>query len=506
MVPGSRHRARQRRGHRRRPERTRQLPGLQAAAQAVDAADHRLRRPVARRSRRARLVRLDQAHAAQLDRPIHRRARALCRRAATRASTSRCSRPGPTRCSARPTWCSHPSIRSSNTIVPGEWPEGDAGSWKGTFGLDVEPAEAVARYREFAAAKSELERQAEGREKTGVFTGAFAINPTNGEAIPVFVADYVLMGYGTGAIMAVPGQDERDWEFAEEFDPPDHPYRATAGRTSTGRRTSATARRSTAGSSTGSTSPTPSARSSRGSSSKVAARAPSRTSCATGCSAASATGASRSRSCTTRSARSRCRSRCCPVELPEMTNFEPATSDDPDALPEPPLARRRLGRGRARAPGSGVGGLRRRAGARISGRPTRCRSGRVRAGTTCATSTRPTRIVRSIPRSSASGRKGTRVDGSPKAGLVDLYVGGVEHAVLHLLYARFWHKVLYDLGHVSTLEPFQTAGEPGHGPGGRVHRRARRCTSRRRKSSSATARSSSRASRSRASSARWARA
>ena len=53
-----------------------------------------------------------------------------------------------------------------------------------------------------------------------MFTGAFAINPTTSEAIPVFVADYVLMGYGTGAIMAVPGQDERDWEFAEEFDLP----------------------------------------------------------------------------------------------------------------------------------------------------------------------------------------------------------------------------------------------------------------------------------------------
>ena len=79
----------------------------------------------------------------------------------------------------------------------------------------MSPAEAIARYREFAASKSELERQSEGREKTGVFTGAFARNPTNGWSIPIFVADYVLMGYGTGAIMAVPAHDERDFEFAE---------------------------------------------------------------------------------------------------------------------------------------------------------------------------------------------------------------------------------------------------------------------------------------------------
>ena len=65
-------------------------------------------------------------------------------------------------------------------------------------------------------------------------------------------------------------------------------------------------------------------------------------------------------------------------------------------------------------------------------------------------------------------------DGAPDAGGVDLYVGGVEHAVLHLLYARFWHKVLFDLGHVSTPEPFQRLVQPGLHPGGRVHRRARR--------------------------------
>ena len=76
---------------------------------------------------------------------------------------------------------------------------------------------AVEAYVAAARMKSEVERQMEDREKTGVFTGAYAINPANGKEIPIWIADYVLAGYGTGAIMAVPGQDERDWEFAEKF-------------------------------------------------------------------------------------------------------------------------------------------------------------------------------------------------------------------------------------------------------------------------------------------------
>ncbi|RJP41147.1 MAG: leucine--tRNA ligase [Phycisphaerales bacterium] len=79
---------------------------------------------------------------------------------------------------------------------------------------------AVDRYVETARHRSDLERTAETRLKTGVFTGGFAINPVNGERIPVWVADYVLMGYGTGAIMAVPGHDTRDFEFAKQFDLP----------------------------------------------------------------------------------------------------------------------------------------------------------------------------------------------------------------------------------------------------------------------------------------------
>ena len=81
-------------------------------------------------------------------------------------------------------------------------------------GSQPTPGDAVRAYQAAASAKSELDRQ-EDKRKTGVFTGSFATNPATGKQIPVFIADYVLMGYGTGAIMAVPGQDERDWEFAE---------------------------------------------------------------------------------------------------------------------------------------------------------------------------------------------------------------------------------------------------------------------------------------------------
>jgi len=78
----------------------------------------------------------------------------------------------------------------------------------------------VDSYLKSVQSKSDLERQDDNREKTGVFTGSFAINPVNGEKVPVWIADYVLMGYGTGAIMAVPAHDMRDWEFAKKFDLP----------------------------------------------------------------------------------------------------------------------------------------------------------------------------------------------------------------------------------------------------------------------------------------------
>ena len=83
-----------------------------------------------------------------------------------------------------------------------------------------EQRRAVNAYVEQATRKSDRDRTADTKEKTGVFTGAYAINPVNGERAPIWVADYVLMGYGTGSIMAVPAHDDRDYEFAKQFDLP----------------------------------------------------------------------------------------------------------------------------------------------------------------------------------------------------------------------------------------------------------------------------------------------
>src|SRR6266567_7786843 len=77
--------------------------------------------------------------------------------------------------------------------------------------------DAVEAYRKKTAGKSDLERMDLAKDKSGVFSGAFAINPVNGERVPIWIADYVVMGYGTGAIMAVPAHDERDYEFARQF-------------------------------------------------------------------------------------------------------------------------------------------------------------------------------------------------------------------------------------------------------------------------------------------------
>ncbi len=103
----------------------------------------------------------------------------------------------------------------AHCLIPPEWPPGISETWKGADG-NLRPRAAVRAYQNWAASRSDRERQ-EDTKKTGVFSGIHAINPVNGKQIPVFISDYVLMGYGTGAIMAVPAHDERDHEFAVKF-------------------------------------------------------------------------------------------------------------------------------------------------------------------------------------------------------------------------------------------------------------------------------------------------
>ncbi|MDX5317803.1 MAG: class I tRNA ligase family protein, partial [Actinomycetes bacterium] len=108
----------------------------------------------------------------------------------------------------------HPLVTGATSLVPAAWPEGTLTAWTGG---GASPRDAVAAYQAKASAETDVERTDETRPKTGVFTGLFATNPVNGEAVPVFTADYVLMGYGTGAIMAVPSGDQRDHDFASKY-------------------------------------------------------------------------------------------------------------------------------------------------------------------------------------------------------------------------------------------------------------------------------------------------
>ena len=268
-------------------------------------------------------------------------------------------------------------------------------------------------------------------EKTGVFTGFYAINPVNDERIPIWVADYVLMDYGTGAIMAVPAHDERDFAFAQKFGLPIMQVVAPAdGEVERGRRVRRALRRtrcsSTRASSPACPRPRRSARSSSGSRSRAAASRRSTTACATGCSRASATGAARSRSSTA--------TRCgivpvpedeLPVLLPEVDDYLPK-GRSPLAAAEDWVRRRR---------------------ARRAAAPAR----------------RETDTMDTFVDSSWYFLRYTdpHNDEAPfDRGMVDYwlpvnqYIGGIEHAILHLMYARFFTKALNDLGIVGFREPF----------------------------------------------------
>ncbi len=328
-------------------------------------------------------------------------------------------------------------------------------------------AELVAAYRAYAKDKSDVSRQ-EGKDKTGVFTGAYAVNPVNGERVPVFLADYVLMGYGTGAIMAVPAHDERDFEFAETFGVPMRVVvKPESGEAKEG---------CFSGEGIAVNSGPLNGLSTADAKAKVVARLEE-----LGLGAGT----------TTYKLRDWLFSRqrywgepfpivfdedgvphdlpesMLPVLLPHMENFKPSSSDDPNAPVVTPLGRAEdwvkvnldLGDGR---------------GERAFTRETNTMpnwAGSCWYYLRYLDPANPAALVgkdteRFWMLSSRTPGMSPRIPGSPASasasfdpslhhlGGVDLYVGGVEHAVLHLLYARFWHKVLFDLGHVSTPEPF----------------------------------------------------
>ena len=327
-----------------------------------------------------------------------------------------------------------------------------------TLGLRT-PTEAVAAYRRRAGARSDVERQVEGRAKTGVFIGCYATNPATGDQIPIFVADYVLMGYGTGAIMAVPGQDQRDWEFAEAFDLPIvrtvQPPASWTGQAYAGEGPAINS--ATAGANGGEAGGIDL----NGLGVAEAKRRMIHWLEATG------TG---SGTVTTRLhdwlfSRQRfwgepfpivydledglpraLPEASLPVVLPDLEDYSPTTFADDDAtsLPVPPLARATdwvevtldLGEGR-----------------KTYRRETNTMP---QWAGSCWYELRyldPDNERAFVDPAIERYWMGPRFPGD--SGGVDLYVGGAEHAVLHLLYARFWHKVLFDLGHLSSFEPYR---------------------------------------------------
>jgi len=345
----------------------------------------------------------------------------------------------------------HPLV---DDAIPASWPVDTRDAWTGGY---ASPQEAVAAYRAQAAAKTEAERQDEGRSKTGVFTGAYATNPVTGTQVPVFVADYVLMGYGTGAIMAVPGGDERDYEFATAYDlevvhtvqpPAEHVEGAWTG--------------------DGEVINSANEEISLNGMTVAEAKA-----AITRWLEDKGLGEAR----TTYRLRDWLFSRqrywgepfpvvydeegrvhalpdeMLPVDLPEVPDYSPRTFDPDDATssPEPPLGRAEdwvtveldLGDG-----------------PRTYRRDTNTMPNW--AGS-CWYELRyldPHNSERLVDPAIEQYWMGPTED--KPCGGADLYVGGVEHAVLHLLYARFWHKALYDLGHLASAEPFHRLFNQGY--------------------------------------------
>ncbi|KUH94488.1 leucine--tRNA ligase [Mycobacterium sp. IS-3022] len=337
-------------------------------------------------------------------------------------------------------------------LVADQWPAGVDERW--TYGAAT-PAEAVAAYRTAIAAKSDLERQ-ENKAKTGVFIGAYATNPANGQRVPVFIADYVLLGYGTGAIMAVPGHDQRDWEFATEFGLPI--VEVVAGGDISLEAYSGDGEIVNSGE-------------------------------LNGLSVASAKEAITARLAAAGRAQPRveyklrdwlfARQRywgepfpivydedgrahplpesALPVELPDVPDYSPVLfdPDDADSVPSPPLEKATSWVNVELDLGDGL---------KPYTRDTNVMPQWAASSWYELRYTDPHNQKELCAKENESYWMGPRPaeHGADDPGGVDLYVGGVEHAVLHLLYVRFWHKVLYDLGHISSREPFRRLVNQGY--------------------------------------------
>ncbi|WP_026460965.1 leucine--tRNA ligase [Schaalia suimastitidis] len=343
--------------------------------------------------------------------------------------------------------------------VPALWPDGTKEAWRGTY---ASPRDAVAAYRAQAARKTEMERTAEDREKTGVFTGFYGTNPTNGHAVPIFVADYVLWGYGTGAIMAVPAHDQRDWDFARAFDldvirtigDANDPYGHDLDDSAY----------------TGDGIAVDSANdeiSLNGMSKDEAKAAMTQWLESKGLGHGTVTYRLRD----WLFSRQRYWGEpfpivwddnglphalpedMLPVELPEISDYSPRTfdPDDSQSSPDAPLGRADEWVEVELDLGDGLKKYRRETNTMPQW-----------AGS-CWYEMRYTDPNNDEALASAANLDywmGPR-EGKPSGG-TDLYVGGVEHAVLHLLYARFWQKVLFDLGHVPDAEPYHTLFNQGY--------------------------------------------
>ncbi|SNC61274.1 leucyl-tRNA synthetase [Kytococcus aerolatus] len=345
--------------------------------------------------------------------------------------------------------------------APAQWPEGTKESWTGGHAT---PRKAVEAYRLAASRKTELERQADEKAKTGVFTGVWAVNPVTGQQLPVFVADYVMMGYGTGAIMAVPAQDQRDWDFARSYEldivrtvqPPEGHDEETAFTGEGPAINSATDAIDLDG---------------MGVAEAKAAMIAHLEEIGAG------------RGTTSYKLRDWLFSRQrywgepfpivwdedgrahavpedqLPVELPEVADYSPRTYDpeDWDTQPESPLGRNEDWVNVTLDLGDGPKRYRRETNTMPNWAGSCWYELRYVDPTNDETLVDPVNEEYWM----GPGRgAGAGVEGDP--GGVDLYVGGVEHAVLHLLYARFWHKVLFDLGHVSSDEPFRRLFNQGY--------------------------------------------